>query len=168
MVSGKHGKLYTADATGKPVTVNWTLPEKSGSIRPGLKQGEYIYTAPAGLTGVTEVTAKAVNVDNSAQTGMAVIQVMPSSTIDVQPAQQSVKLGSKLTLTATVTAGDAEKLRWVVYPSGLGTVTFDLDNPAKATYTAPASAANGNQATILAYLIDDKTAGMGSAAITQC
>lgn len=163
---GHRVKLSATDKSGKPVTVGWTLSPNAGSIRPGLKQGEYIYTAPTELSGVTEVTATATDAANSGLTGTAVIRLTPSTSIAVQPAQSSVKFGANLPLTAAVAAGDAEKLRWVVYPSGSGKVVFDLDGPTKATYTAPASATHGDQVTILAYLVDDQAAGSGSAVIT--
>ena len=57
----------------------------------------------------------------------------------MQPAQGSVKFGAKLVLTATVTVGEPQNLRWVVFNCGSGKVEFDLGDPTKATYTAPAS-----------------------------
>jgi hypothetical protein len=159
-------KLYASDKRGNPLTVNWTLSPNTGSISPGFEQGEYVYKAPAQLSGVTEVTATAVDVANPALTGTAVIQLAPSTSIAVQPAQNSVKLGAQLALKATVAAGDPQNLRWVVFPSGAGQIKFDLDDPTKATYSAPAKIVNGNQVHVLAYLVDEQTAGSGSALIT--
>ena len=163
---GHHVKLVTTDQAGKPLTVNWTLSPNAGSIKLGLKQGEYVYTAPPKLSEVTEVTATAVDAGNSALTGSAVIQLTPSTSIAVQPAQNSVKLGAKLALKATITAGDSKKLRWVTYPSSSGQIVFDLSDPTTATYTAPAAATKGNIVNVIAYLVDDQAAGQGSAVIT--
>jgi len=163
---GHHVKLVTTDAAGKPLTVSWTLSPNTGSIKQGLKQGEYVYTAPANLTGVTEVTATAVDATNSTLTGSAVVQLTPSTSIAVQPAQSSVKPGAKLALTATITAGDPKKLRWVAYPSSSGQIVFDLNDPTTATYTAPDSATKGNMVNVMAYLVDDQAAGLGSAVLT--
>lgn len=165
---GNHIKLYTTDTTGKPVAVNWKLSPNTGAIKPGLNEGEYVYTAPTDkITSVSEVTATATSTANAGQTGTAIIRVTPSSTIAVQPAQGTVKLGAKLPLTAPVTTGDANDLRWVVYPTGAGGVTFDFSDPTKATYTAPsAMPKEGHLVHIWAYLVDDQAAGVGAAVIT--
>jgi hypothetical protein len=84
----------------------------------------------------------------------------------VQPAQASSKLGASVALTATVTAGDSEDLGWLVYPSDAGKVVFDPNDPAKATYTAPPTMPNSNLLRVVAYLVDDEAAGLGSAVIT--
>jgi hypothetical protein len=162
---GHHVKLSAADANSKPVTVNWTLSPNTGSIKPGLKQGEYVYAAPAQVAAVSNVTATATNVANSQQTGSAVIQLTPAGSITVEPAQASAKLGATVALTAAV-SGDATELRWLVYPTGAGKVAFSED-PTKATYTAPAKMPQtGNQATVVAYLVNGQAAAIGSAAIT--
>jgi len=164
---GHHVKLHTADKSGNRLNVNWALsPPNVGSIAPGFQQGEYIYTAPSQLSGVTEVTASATAAANGALTGTAVIQLTPSTGIAVQPAQGSVKFGATLALTATVTAGDPQNIRWVVFPSGSGKVEPNLGDPTRATYTAPASTTSGNQVHVLAYLVDLQAAGLGSAVIT--
>jgi hypothetical protein len=81
----------------------------------------------------------------------------------VTPATASAKLGATVALTATVT-GDATDLRWVVYPTGAGTIAFSKD-PTKATYTAPsAMPSTGNQATAVAYLVNCANATTGAAA----
>ena len=162
-----HVKLFTTDAAGNPLNVTWTLPPGSGTIVQGFVQGEYTYAAPPEVSEATEVTAVAVNAANPAQTGTAIIQLTPATSIDVQPPQSSVKFGTKLPLTATVTAGDSDNLRWVVFPSGSGTVVFDLSDPTKATYTAPDKAPSGGSLVhVVAYLVDDEAAGSGSIAIT--
>lgn len=164
---GHYVKLHTADKSGNALSVNWALsPPNIGSIAPGFQQGEYVYTAPSQLSQVTELTATATAAANGALTGTAVIQLTPSTNIAVQPPQRSVKFGAKLALTATVRAGEPQNLRWVVYPSGSGKVEFDLGDPTKATYTAPASTTHGNQVHIMAYLVDLQAAGLGSAVIT--
>ena len=162
---GHATKLYTVDAAGKALTVDWTLSPNIGSIKQGLKQGEYNYTAPITLSEITVVTATAKDHSNPNLAGWAVIQVTPFTSIAVNPPQSSVKVGSSLTLTATVTAGDPQKLAWVLYPSSLGKITFDLNHPATAIYTAPASTTVGNQVTALAYLVDSQAAGLGSSTI---
>ncbi|MEU4446927.1 hypothetical protein AB0K14_19500 [Actinosynnema sp. NPDC050801] len=159
-------RLSTTDATGRALTATWTLSPSTGSVKQGRKQGEYMYVAPGRIDEVTDVILQAVNTANAAETGTATVRVMPPSTIDVQPANATVNFGAKLALTATVDTGDADKLRWVVYPADSGTVVADHDDPKKATYTAPAEATSGNIVTIVAYLVDDDTAGSGSTTIT--
>jgi len=166
VTSGKHVKLSTTGADGKPLSVNWTLSPNTGSITQGFKQGEYVYAAPTELSGVTEVTAMAVDSANPTHTGTAVIQLTPSTSIAVQPAQSSVKLGTTLALTATVAAGDAQNLRWVVYPGGSGTVAFDINDPTQATYAAPVSVTAGDLVHVMAYLVDDQAAGSGSSVVS--
>ena len=162
---GQSVQLSTNDATGSPVSVNWTLSPNIGQITAGWSEGQYTYTAPATIAGATMVTALAVNSVNRGQTGAANVQVAPSTTVSVQPKQSDATRGATVALTATVTAGDIDDLRWVVYPLGAGTIAPDPADPAKATFTAPASNAKAGQARVVAYLLDDQTAGLGSADI---
>jgi len=166
VTQGHHVKLYATDRLGAPLNVSWMLSPNVGSIAPGLQQGEYIYTAPSQLSGVTEVTASAQTHVLTVAEGTAVIQLVPSTGITVNPVQGSVKFGARLALMATVYTGDPGGLRWVVYPSGSGKVEFDPGDPTRATYIAPASITHGNQVHVLAYLVNLYTAGLGSAVIT--
>jgi hypothetical protein len=162
---GQSVQLSTSDATGSPVSVNWTLSPNIGQFTAGWSEGQYTYTAPATIAGATVVTALAVNAANRGQTGAADIQVAPSTTVSVQPTQSDAKRGAIVALTATVTAGDIGNLRWVVYPLGAGTIAPDPADPSKVTFTAPASNAKAGQARVVAYLLDDQTVGLGSADI---
>ena len=83
------------------------------------------YPAPATITGPSMVTALAVNSVNRGQTGAANVQVAPSTTVSVQPKQSDATRGATVALTGTVTAGDIDDLRWVVYPLGAGTIAPD-------------------------------------------
>ena len=160
-------QLSALDATGKPVAVTWTLSPNVGRIEGGWSQGDNIYTAPATVSGAVSITATATSVSNPALTGTAVVQVTPSANIAIQPAEASVKPGAALALTAAAIAGDKAEIRWVVYPTGAGGIVFDPDDPAKATYTAPSSIPKeGNQAHVVAYLVDGQAAGLGFASIT--
>ena len=122
------------------------------------------YPAPATITGPSMVTALAVNSVNRGQTGAANVQVAPSTTVSVQPKQSDATRGATVALTATVTAGDIDDLRWVVYPLGAAR-SRPIPPIPKATFTAPASNAKAGQARVVAYLLDDQTAGLGSADI---
>ena len=162
---GQHVQLSATDATGNPVSVDWTLSPAIGQIDPGLGQGLYIYTAPANVSRATEVTASAVNPDNHGQTGKAIIGVVPSTHISVKPEQSSLKYGTTVDLIAAITTGDADDLRWVVYPVGAGKVEPNADDQTKATYTAPCAPPKGNQVFVVAYLVNDQAAGLGIAII---
>ena len=162
---GQHVGLSATDANGAPVTVTWALSPNTGAITPGFKQGEYIYTAPAQLSAVINVTATVTDTVDHRQTGTAVIQLTPVSNLEVQPMNTVVaKLGATVALTGN-DPGEPE-LRWVVYPTGAGTVAVS-DDPNKATYTAPATMpATGNQAVVLLYLVNGSFAATGATTIT--
>jgi hypothetical protein len=164
---GQQVELSTTDARGKPVSVNWTLSPDIGQIDPDAEQGLYIYTAPASLSGAAEVTASAVNSTDPGKTGKAIIRLVPSTQISVKPDQSSLKYGGTLDLVATVPAGDTDDLRWLVYPIDAGKIVPNTDDPTKAVYSAPSSSPpQGNQVSIIAYLVDDQAGGLGKATIT--
>ncbi len=161
-------KLTTTDAGGKKVAVNWTLaPANCGETKAGgLSTGEYVYHAPNTIPdGATEVVASAMNAVNSAQTGKAIIRVVPAATVSVKAPAQSVNYGAKVDLEASVTAVDKRDLRWVIFPLGAGTMELpDPDDPTKAVYTAPA--AKFTDARVVAYLANDQAAGLGLVVFT--
>jgi len=161
---GQQLTFSATDADGSPVTVNWSLSPNSGTIKAGSKQGEYIYTAPAQISAATSVTATATNAANGQQTGSAATLLMPADHLRVQPDPASAQLGATVALTGN--APGEPDLRWVVYPTGAGTVVVS-DDPNKATYTAPATMpAAGNQARVVVYLVNHSVAAIGSTAIT--
>jgi hypothetical protein len=162
---GHQVQLSTTDANNKPVSVDWTLSPNIGHIDVGFGQGLYSYTAPANISAATEVTASAVNPANREQVGKAVIQVAPSTHISVTPGQSSLKYGASVELTSSINADDSDSLCWVVYPVGSGKVERKTGDHAKATYTAPPAAVQGNQVFVVAYLVNDRTAGLGVAVI---
>jgi hypothetical protein len=162
---GQQVQLSTTDANRNPVSVDWTLSPNIGQIDAGFGQGLYTYTAPANISGATEVTASAVNPANRGQTGEAIIRVVPPTHISVKPEQSSLKYGATVDLIAAVTAGDADDLRWVVYPVGAGKVEPNAGDHTRATYTAPPASAKGDQVFVVAYLLNDQAAGLGIAVI---
>src|SRR5262249_666226 len=148
-----------------PLDVKWSLSPNIGTINAGWNKGSYTYTAPTPVTSATQVTATATDSSNSARTGVAKIEVTPTAVVKVTAAQSSPTPGATVALTAATTAGDISDIRWVVSPATAGTVPPDANTPGKATYTAPKSNKDG-QARIVAYLVDDKAAGLGLAVIT--
>jgi hypothetical protein len=158
--------LACTDSSGNALPVNWTLSPNIGQITSGWSAGQYTYTAPATIATATQVTATAVNQANAAQSGSSVIQVTPTATVTVTPSSATAKPGATVSLTATVSAGDAGDLAWVVYPSGTGTVAADPNDASKATYTAPNPARTNKQARVVAYFVDDEAAGLGVAVVT--
>jgi hypothetical protein len=163
---GQLVQLSTADKNGVSVAVNWTLSPNVGTIAPGWTTGQYHYTAPANIPAAINVTATAVNVADKTQTGVANIQATPTAVVSVKAAQSSAKYGAQVPLTFAVTAGDINDVCWVVYPFGAGSVVTENSSPGKATYTAPAADTKLLQARIVAYLVDDEVAGLGSVDIT--
>jgi len=160
-------RLSASDSSGKHVNVTWTLSPNVGEIVNGWDPSFSVYKAPNTLTDAIRVTAHATGVANPALKGFTVIQVVPTNSLQVQPDNPAVKLSASVALTATTTANNASAIRWVVYPTGAGVIEFDQDDPSKATYTAPASVPpESDRAHVLAYLVDDEGAGMGSATIT--
>jgi hypothetical protein len=166
---GQTVMLSCADSSGNPLAVTWTLsPKGFGQITapPLSSAGQYIYTAPATIDGATEVTVTATVKANTAQTGSAVIQVTPTATVTVTPSSTTAAPGATIPLTATVSSGDPDDLAWVVYPIGAGTVAADQNDASKAAYTAPDPAGTNEQASVVAYLVDDQAVGLGVAVIT--
>jgi hypothetical protein len=164
---GRSVRLSASDSSGKHVNVTWTLSPNVGEIVNGWDPSFYVYKAPNTLTAAITVTVHAAGVANPALKGFTVIQVVPTNSLQVQPDNAAVKLSASVALTATSTANNASAIRWVVYPTGAGVIEFDQDDPSKATYTAPASLPKeSDRAHVLAYLVDDEGAGMGSATIT--
>jgi hypothetical protein len=163
---GRKAHLTATNAAGQGIAVNWTLTPNIGQISSGFGHpGEYTYTAPDTIGEATIVTASAAGTSNPALTGKASIQVTPRAVVTVTAAQSSVKPGATVALSAKITAGDSGDLRWVVYPIDAGTVAPNADDPSKATYTAPAKAAKQDPL-VVAYLVDEDAAGLGSASIT--
>jgi hypothetical protein len=166
---GQRLYLSAADAAGKPIDVAaWTLSPNLGQITLW-DEGKYWYDAPASITDATDITVTASGTSAAKQvlTGTAVIQLTPSVDVEVRPTQPDPKLGGTMTLTASVSAGDTDDLVWLVYPTAAGKVVADSGNPAKATYTAPsAMPQGGSKVWVVAYLVDDQTAGVGGRTIT--
>ncbi|MGA4635942.1 hypothetical protein ACPA5B_18900 [Pseudomonas solani] len=162
---GQQIQLSTTDKDGKPISVDWTLTPNIGQIRPALGQGLYVYVAPPAQSEAVQVTASAVGSMDHQLTGKATLRVVPASTVSITPAQSSLKCGASLGLLADVPAEDADDVCWVVFPSGSGKIVADADHPGKAIYTAPAKIPQGNQVFVVAYKVDDQTAGLGIAVI---
>jgi hypothetical protein len=162
---GQQFQLSTTDAAGKPVSVDWTLSPDVGRIVAGFVQGQYTYVAPATISGPTEVIATAVNSPHPDLTGKTSIRVVPSTDVGIKPEQFDLKYGGKIELAATVTADDADDLRWVVYPLGVGKIEPNSDDPAKASYTASSASGQGDQVLVVAYLVNDEAAGLGTSVI---
>ncbi len=164
---GQSVVLSTTDANDNGVSVTWTLSPDLGKISSGFTHGQYTFVAPGTITDLPKtVTATAVNVTNKAQTGTAIIRIVPSATLTVAPANSAAKYGASVPLSASITGVNTNDLRWVVYPYGAGTVAADSNNPTNATYTAPARDSNQTEARVVAYLVSDQVAAWGSSDIT--
>jgi hypothetical protein len=132
-----------------------------------LSTGAYIYTAPStGIASTTEVNLTAKNHADPFKSGVAVIRVTPLATVTVTPSTATVKAGARLALIAAANSGDVTDVRWAVYPIGGGTVMPDDSGPGKAIYTAPQTIGQNSDVTVVAYLVDDEAAGVGTSAIT--
>jgi len=164
VMPGQSAQLSTADANGHAVAVDWTLAQNLGTIKKGFATGQYTYTAPAKVGAVTEVRAQAVSSANHALHGEGVIRLLPTVQVTVSPAESTLALKGKLELTASAAGVDPLSFRWVVYPTGAGTVT-PHDDRSKASYEAPAKAPDDPDVKVMAYTIDD-SAGLGWAVVT--
>ncbi len=135
--------------------LNWSvLPTGAGTISAG-----GLYTAPASVAAMQTVTVKATSQSDASVTGAATVTLLPPASVGVAPAAATVFNGGTLQFTASVSNAANTAVTWSVSPAGSGTIN------SAGLYTAPASIAAQQTASVIATSVADPTKS-GAAAVT--
>ena len=136
--------LPAASTTG----VTWSLSAPIGSISSnGLSA---VYTAPAIVDQTKTVDVIVRTVADPTKMAKALLTLIPLVSISASPALAEVKAGATQQFTAAVTGTSNTAVEWSLSPA-LGTISQT------GLYTAPASLQTGQEISIIATALADKT-----------
>jgi hypothetical protein len=163
LTPGQNFNLVITNSSGQAEQVTCTISPNVGTISQDFGNSNWNYTAPDKIDGPQTVVVTATSTSNSSLTGTAKIVLLPPGAITVTPASASVGPNQSVQLTAYEQS--VTDYEWAMYPTGAGSIQVATGDTAKATYTAPASAASGTLVMVAVYSIGS-VAALGVAAIT--
>ncbi|MEU6235959.1 hypothetical protein [Kitasatospora sp. NPDC047058] len=158
LTAGQSYPLLVVDSNGQPADATCTLsPQGVGTLAQGYSTGQWTYTAPAAVTQPQNVT-----ISPGASGLAATVQLAPTTTVTITASATTVSPGGTVTLTAD--SDDLDRVSWVSYPTGTGTISF-TEGTTSATYTAPTSVQSAQDVTILTWGQNDAV-GVGLCRLT--
>ncbi|MFG2292309.1 hypothetical protein [Streptomyces sp. NPDC048603] len=160
LTAGQSYPVLVVDSDGRPADATCTLsPPGTGTLTQGYSTGSWIYTAPTAVTQPESVTISPGTSGNP-----ATVQLAPTTTVTITASATTLNPGDTVTLTAD--ADDLDQVSWLVFPTGLGTLST-TDGSASATFTAPASVQTEQSVAVMAWGQDpDIGIGIGLGRLT--
>ncbi len=150
---------FTATVTGTMNTaVTWTLTQGAVPCAPGCGtiSAAGLYTAPAVLPAMANVTVTATSVADMTKMGSATVTIFSAVTVSVSPSSVALVVGTPQLFTATVTGSPDTTVTWLVNGVVGGNATTGTINAA-GNYTAPAVVPMPNTVTVTARSNADMT-----------
>lgn len=153
---GHSFSFLVCDGDQPATSATCSVPPGEGTAAEGMSAGEWVYTAPASVGAPYDVT---LTFQTSAATGTAVVHLLPSQQVTIDPPAIAVAPVYHQPLTASTDVDG-----WVMSPPGLGEIVPDDDDSTKATFVAPESIVPGSQVDVVAYSLT-RAAGVGICSI---
>ena len=133
---------FTANVTGaRSTAVNWSVNGiAGGSAAAGTISSAGLYTAPATMPAVTNVTVTATTVTDPQASASATVQIQSGIALNIAPSAANVTPGGTQSFTATVSGSGNSAVNWGINGAGSSVATngtLTATGPDTATYTAP-------------------------------
>ena len=143
-LTGGQTRQFSATVTGSSLRVTWSLSPAVGTL-----SASGLYTAPASVFQLTQITVKATSAQSSSVLKTATIYLIPTVQISIGPSTSvSLSDGQQFQFTATVTGTANTAVTWSITPDGLGTI----DNT--GLYVAPVPITTRQTVTAVAPLAE--------------
>ena len=149
---------FVAYVAGTTITgVTWHLVGPTcGSSACGTINSAGVYTAPATLPSPAQVTVEATSIADPSRSGSAVVTVALPVSVSVSPASAQVAGGLQQQFTATVLNTSNTAVTWRLSGRGCSGAACGTISTS-GLYTAPATAPNPAQVSVIATSVADPT-----------